>query len=51
MNINANEVKMKGVSVFDDVLKQGDEVVINVRGKNKYVELGIDCYNDFRESE
>jgi hypothetical protein len=51
MNINANEVKTKGVSVFDDALKQGDEVVINVRGKNKYVVLGIDRYNDFRESE
>ncbi|QKQ24507.1 prevent-host-death protein [Candidatus Ruthia endofausta] len=48
MNITANEVKTKGVSVFDDALKQGDEVVINVRGKNKYVVLDIDRYNDFR---
>ena len=40
MNISENEVKTKGVSVFDDALKQGDEVVISVRDKNKYVVLG-----------
>ncbi len=48
MNITENEVKTKGVFVFDDALKQDDEVVINVRGKNKYMVLDIDRYNDFR---
>ena len=51
MNITANEVKTKGVSVFADALKQADEVVINVRGKNKYVVLDIDRYNHFRANE
>ena len=51
MNITANEVKTKGVSVFGDALKQADEVVINVRGKNKYVVLDIDRYNHFRANE
>ncbi|WXT99504.1 MAG: hypothetical protein Ctma_0203 [Catillopecten margaritatus gill symbiont] len=51
MNITANEVKTKGVSIFDKALNQFEEVFINVRGKNKFVVLGIDRYNEFRARE
>lgn len=51
MIITANEVKKNGVSMFDGLLKQSDELVINVRGKNKYVILDIQRYKDFRENE
>jgi PHD/YefM family antitoxin component YafN of YafNO toxin-antitoxin module len=51
MIITANEVKKNGVSMFDDLLKQFDELVVNVRGKNKYVILDIERYKDFRENE
>ena len=49
--ITANEVKTKGVSVFDKMLDKFDELIINVRGKNKYVVLDIERYKAFRESE
>ena len=51
MTITANEVKTNGVSIFDNVLKKFDELIINVRGKNKYVVLDIQRYKAFRESE
>ena len=51
MMITANEVKTKGVSVFDKMLDKFDELIINVRGKNKYVVLDIERYKAFRESE
>ncbi len=51
MIITANEVKKNGVSMFDGLLKQFDELIVNVRGKNKYVILDIERYKDFRENE
>ena len=51
MIITANEIKTNGVSVFDNMLKKFDELIINVRGKNKYVVLDIERYKAFRESE
>jgi PHD/YefM family antitoxin component YafN of YafNO toxin-antitoxin module len=51
MTINANDVKTKGVSIFDDLLNKFDELIINVRGKNKYVVLDIERYKAFRENE
>ncbi len=41
VTITANEVKTKGVSLFTDLLDKFDELVINVRGKNKFVVLDI----------
>jgi len=51
MTISANEVKTNGVSIFDNILKKFDELVINVRGKDKYVVLDIERYKVFRENE
>ncbi|MFK5881025.1 MAG: prevent-host-death protein [Sulfurospirillum sp.] len=51
MTITANEVKTNGVSVFDNILNKADELIINVRGKNKYVVLDIERYQAFREGE
>ncbi|WP_295006228.1 hypothetical protein [Sulfurimonas sp.] len=33
MTISANEIKKHGVTIFDDMLKKFDELIINVRGK------------------
>lgn len=49
--ISANEVKTKGVGIFEKLLQKFDELVINVRGKNKYVVLDIERYKEFRENE
>jgi len=51
MTISANEVKTKGVSIFDGLLEKFDELIINVRGKNKYVVLDIERYKELRENE
>lgn len=51
MTINANEVKIKGVSLFGNLLEKFDELIINVRGKDKYVVLDIERYKEFRQNE
>ena len=51
MTINATEVKQKGVSLFDNLLHKFDELIINVRGKDKYVVLDIERYKEFRVNE
>ncbi|WP_019895543.1 hypothetical protein [Hydrogenovibrio halophilus] len=51
MIVNANDVKTKGVSFLGKMLQKADELVINVRGKNKYVVLDIERYQAFRQNE
>ena len=51
MVVTANEVKTKGVSLFDNLLQKFDELIISVRGKKKYVVIDIDRYNELREAE
>ena len=51
MTISANDVKTKGVSLFTDLLSKFDELVINVRGKNKFVVLDIERYKELRANE
>ncbi len=49
--ITANELKTKGISILNDETSGGDEVIITVRGKSKYVVLPMDKYNYLRECE
>ncbi len=51
MIVMANEVKTKGVSLFDKIFEKASEVVINVRGKNKYVVIDIERYKQMRALE
>ena len=51
MTVTANEVKIKGVSLFDKLLKKADELFINVRGKEKFVVLDLQRYKELREKE
>jgi hypothetical protein len=51
MIVMANEVKTKGVSLFDKLFEKASEVVINVRGKNKYVVIDIERYKQVRALE
>jgi predicted DNA-binding protein len=51
MVVTANEVKKRGVSIFDELLKKFDEVIISSRGKNKYIVMDIKRYEDFRAYE
>jgi len=49
--ITANELKTKGVTIIDEVTSHNNEAIITVRGKNRYVVLSIEEYNQLREYE
>ena len=49
--ITANELKTKGVSVLNEETSDGNEVIVTVRGKNRYVVVPIEKYNYLRECE
>lgn len=51
MIIQANEIKKRGVSLFEKLFKEADELIINVRGKEKYVVMDIERYKAFRADE
>ena len=51
MVIPANELKVKGVSVIEAMLDKLDEVLISIRGKNRYVVIDLNRYNYLRECE
>ena len=49
--LTANDLKTKGVSVVEARLKEDDEVIISVRGKDRYVIVDIEKYAQMREYE
>ena len=49
--VTANELKTRGVSVVEDRLKSNDEVIISVRGQDKYVVMSLEKYSRLREHE
>lgn len=49
--ITANDLKTKGISILEEEMTDGTEVIVTVRGKNKYVVLPIEKYNYLRECE
>ena len=49
--ITANQLKTKGVSVIEDNLSVNHELVITVRGKEKFVVMDMKHYNYLRECE
>lgn len=51
MRVTANEVKQKGVSIFDTLLAKAEEVFINVRGKERFVVVDIERYKELRALE
>jgi len=48
MTIMANEVKTKGVSYFDKLFEKFSEIIISVRGKNKYFVVPFEEYEAYR---
>ncbi|MDA8426751.1 MAG: type II toxin-antitoxin system prevent-host-death family antitoxin [Treponema sp.] len=49
--VTANDLKVKGITAIDDIASAGYEVVITVRGKQKYVVMTVEEYNRLREYE
>ena len=50
-NITANELKTKGVSIIETELEHQPEVVISVRGKERFVVMDMAHYQYLRECE
>lgn len=49
--ITANELKTRGVSAVEDLLENEEEVIISVRGKDRYVVMSMEKYARLREFE
>jgi PHD/YefM family antitoxin component YafN of YafNO toxin-antitoxin module len=49
--ITANELKTRGVASIDAALKDQDEAIISVRGKDCYVVMDVETYNRLRVCE
>ncbi len=49
--ITANELKTRGISAVEDLLETEEQVIISVRGVDKYVVMGLEKYARFREAE
>ena len=49
--ITANQLKTKGISVIESKLTGKKELIISVRGKEKYVIMDMEQYNYLRECE
>ena len=49
--ITANQLKTKGVSAIQSKLAENHEVVITVRGKEKFIVMDMKHYNYLRECE
>lgn len=50
-NINANDLKTKGVSAIETALENQPEATISVRGKERYVVMETSHYHYLRECE
>jgi PHD/YefM family antitoxin component YafN of YafNO toxin-antitoxin module len=50
-SLTANELKTRGISAVEDQLEAGEEVVISVRGIDRYVVMSLEKYDQLRECE
>ena len=52
MNIlNANDLKVRGVTAIEAALENAQEVSISVRGERRFVVMGLEQYQHLRECE
>ena len=49
--ITANELKTRGISAIDPIVKEHRAALISVRGKVRYVVMDMQMYNRLRECE
>jgi len=49
--LTANELKTKGISRLEELTSAGEEAIISVRGKHRFVVVSIEQYNHLRECE
>ena len=51
MIVTANDLKIKGVSYLESLVRKYKEIFITVRGKNRLVVLPIEEYERLKEAE
>lgn len=49
--LTANELKTKGITRLEEVTSSGEEAIISVRGKHRFVVVSMEQYNHLRECE
>jgi len=49
--ITANELKTRGIAAIEQAIHEGNEAIITVRGKQKFIVISMDDYNALREKE
>jgi PHD/YefM family antitoxin component YafN of YafNO toxin-antitoxin module len=49
--LNANDIKLRGVSAIEEALTTEPEVTLSVRGKPRFVVMHLDHYHHLRECE
>lgn len=49
--LSANELKVRGITAIENVLTTQPEAIISVRGKERFVVMGISHYHYLRECE
>lgn len=49
--ITANDLKTRGVSILEEQLESAEEVIVSVRGRNRFVVMNLEKYNELRELE
>lgn len=50
-HLTANDLKTKGVAAIEAMLEQHSEAIVSVRGKERFVVMGIAQYHYLRECE
>ena len=50
-HISANDLKTKGISAIEHALAEAPEVIVSVRGKDKFVVMDLAHYHYLRECE
>lgn len=50
-SISANNLKTQGVSAIADALENAPEAMVSVRGRDRFVVMGIEHYQYLRECE
>ncbi|WP_348683272.1 hypothetical protein [Acidovorax soli] len=50
-HISANDLKTKGIAAIEILLTEHDEVIVSVRGKDRFVVMDLAHYQHLRECE
>jgi len=49
--ITANELKIKGIAAIEKAIQEGNEAIITVHGKQKFIIISLEDYNQLHEKE